>query len=299
MLAMDARAGQFGQQNVPRHDHLLARCRPSAQPERRAPIAFVHHAVRHQRVVLAMVHHRQGRTSSRIPTRGASGRYSGHSAHRPEIATTPACFNEPIGASSSPAMPLVIAPVTPGNVDHAFPRRFFADQRHCAGIIRIGAGEVFGMQTMEVEPLRRAAAAASRLHMVSLQIARVRANGRAQIDQPRANHQSRRVHPFRASAGAVGRCFPADRRDFPVRKQHVRRCIQVVRWINHAPARQQPRISAFSHAASLATPASRLASGGNEQKSGGAASKSSKPARGPAGQNKGKSRIAKSSDPAQ
>ena len=59
MLAMHVRAGRFGQQNVPRHHHFLARRRPAAQPQRRAPVAFVHHAIGHQRVILAMVHYRQ------------------------------------------------------------------------------------------------------------------------------------------------------------------------------------------------------------------------------------------------
>ena len=56
MLAMHARAGQFGQQNVPGDDHFLARRRPTAQAQRHAPIAFVNHAIGNQRVILAMVH---------------------------------------------------------------------------------------------------------------------------------------------------------------------------------------------------------------------------------------------------
>ena len=59
MLAMDFRAGQFREQNVSRHDHLLARRRPAAQSQRGAPITFVHHAVSHERIILAMIHHRQ------------------------------------------------------------------------------------------------------------------------------------------------------------------------------------------------------------------------------------------------
>ena len=59
MLAMDFCAGQGGEQNVPRHNHLLAGRRPAAQSKRRAPKTFMHHAVGHEGIILAMIHHRQ------------------------------------------------------------------------------------------------------------------------------------------------------------------------------------------------------------------------------------------------
>ena len=59
MLAMHVRAGRLGQQDVPGDDHVFARRRPSAQAQHGAPVAFVHHAVGHQRVILTMVHDRQ------------------------------------------------------------------------------------------------------------------------------------------------------------------------------------------------------------------------------------------------
>ena len=59
VLAMDARAGEFGEQDVARDNHFLARRRPAAQAQHGAPITLVHHAVGHERIILAMVHHRQ------------------------------------------------------------------------------------------------------------------------------------------------------------------------------------------------------------------------------------------------
>ena len=52
-------SGQFGELNVPRDDHLLARRWPTPQTQRRAPVSFMNHAVAHQGIVLAMIHHRQ------------------------------------------------------------------------------------------------------------------------------------------------------------------------------------------------------------------------------------------------
>src|SRR5436190_2671605 len=70
------------------------------------------------------------------------------------IATTPACFSEPMGASSSPLMPLVIAPVT---YTFTTPSRaaFSFTSATAAGLSMLG--EVFGMQTTVVNPPRAAA----------------------------------------------------------------------------------------------------------------------------------------------
>ena len=55
---MNAVIAQFGEQNIACDDRFLARRRPAGQPEQRAPVAFVHHAVADQIVVLAMIEHR-------------------------------------------------------------------------------------------------------------------------------------------------------------------------------------------------------------------------------------------------
>ena len=59
VLAMHLRAGQSGQQDIARHDQFLAASRPAAQSQRGAPVAFMHHAVCHEGIILAMIHHRQ------------------------------------------------------------------------------------------------------------------------------------------------------------------------------------------------------------------------------------------------
>ena len=67
---------------------------------------------------------------------------------------------EPMGASSSPARPLVIAPVGK-NVDACFAAcALFTDPRDDAGLST--AGEVFGMQTTVVNPPAAARARAGR-----------------------------------------------------------------------------------------------------------------------------------------
>ena len=58
MLAMDVMIAKFGQQNIAHHDRFFARRRPARQPEQRAPVAFVHHAVADEIVILAMIEHR-------------------------------------------------------------------------------------------------------------------------------------------------------------------------------------------------------------------------------------------------
>ena len=59
VLAMNARPNGFSQQDIAGHNHLLACGGPASQTQRRAPIAFVHDAVRHEGIILAMVHHRE------------------------------------------------------------------------------------------------------------------------------------------------------------------------------------------------------------------------------------------------
>ena len=45
VLAVDMPVHLLGNQNIARHDHVFANRRPPAQAERRAPMAFIHHAV--------------------------------------------------------------------------------------------------------------------------------------------------------------------------------------------------------------------------------------------------------------
>ena len=59
MLAMNVMIAKVREQNVAHHDYFLSRGRPAGQPEQRAPVTFVHHAVADQVVILAMIEHRQ------------------------------------------------------------------------------------------------------------------------------------------------------------------------------------------------------------------------------------------------
>jgi hypothetical protein len=55
MLHVDARAGQFREEDVARDDHVLRDARPAGQAEHGAPVALVHDAAGGEVVVLAMV----------------------------------------------------------------------------------------------------------------------------------------------------------------------------------------------------------------------------------------------------
>jgi hypothetical protein len=83
-------------------------CR-AAQPHRF--VAFVHVAARAQVQILAMIDHRQ--VEERAPTSMARRITRAFITGRPssEMATMPAARMEPMAASSSPALPLVMAPM--------------------------------------------------------------------------------------------------------------------------------------------------------------------------------------------
>ena len=81
------------------------------------------------------------------------------------MATTPARLSEPMGASSSPAMFLVMAPVTKTLTTPCCAARSWMSATVPALSI---AGDVLGMQTTEVNPPR--AAAAVPVAMVSLAV---------------------------------------------------------------------------------------------------------------------------------
>ena len=55
VLAMNVMIAKFREQNVPRDNDFLAGSGPAGQPEKRAPIAFVHHAIAHEIVILAVI----------------------------------------------------------------------------------------------------------------------------------------------------------------------------------------------------------------------------------------------------
>ena len=56
---MNVMIAEFRKQNIAHHDRFLARRGPAGQAQARAPIAFMHHAVADEIVVLTMVEHRQ------------------------------------------------------------------------------------------------------------------------------------------------------------------------------------------------------------------------------------------------
>ena len=59
VLAMDFGAGEFGQENVAGDNGFFADGRPAAQAESRAPVAFVHDAIGNERIILAVIENRE------------------------------------------------------------------------------------------------------------------------------------------------------------------------------------------------------------------------------------------------
>ncbi len=71
---MNVMIAQLREQNVARDDRFLAGRWPAGQAEQSAPVAFVHHAVADEIVVLTMIEHAAHRPCARIRPRGASVR---------------------------------------------------------------------------------------------------------------------------------------------------------------------------------------------------------------------------------
>ena len=57
VLAMNVVIAKFREQDVAHHHRFLAHRRPAGQPEQRAPVAFVHHAIADEIVILTVVEH--------------------------------------------------------------------------------------------------------------------------------------------------------------------------------------------------------------------------------------------------
>ena len=112
MWAMWQRApGQLGQQQVASHHDVLGSRRNAAQAQPHGCHALVHVAARAEAKVLAVVDQRQVVGTRRTPWRGASRANLITGWPSSEMATAPAAFMAPMAASSSPALPLVMAPI--------------------------------------------------------------------------------------------------------------------------------------------------------------------------------------------
>ncbi len=144
-----------------------------------------------------------------------------------------------MGASSSPAMFLVMAPVTK---TFTTPSRA-ARSRMSATVPALSiAGDVFGMQTTEVKPPR--AAAAVPVAMVFLgRLARL-AQMDVQINQARTNDFSPGIETL--CVFRRGKIF-ADGGNFAVNDEHIRGGIKMICGINHPSAGQQQRIHRREH----------------------------------------------------
>ena len=237
MLAMHVRPGRLGQQDVPRHDHLLARRRPAAQTQHRAPIALVHHPVGHQRVILAMIHHRQIE-HLRVFQRPAHHVVVLH-------AMTVIGDRHHAGllerADRRQFLAREVLRDGPRDIDvhDALRRGPLVNQRHRPGVVnrrrRVGHANHRG----ESAARRRRSAGGDRLlgHLARLTQMDV------QINQPRANHLPADVHPLGVGR-RLGRRVRPDRGNLPLANQHIRTAIEAVGGINHPTAGEKQRIHA-------------------------------------------------------
>ena len=153
-----------------------------------------------------------GRTSSRI--RSARRISSLFCTQWPSsvIATTPACFSEPMGASSSPAM-FLRDRAGDENIHHAFARRAFADQRDGAGIVNRRRRVRHANDGSESAARRRRRAGGDGFLGRLARLAQMH----VQINQPRTDHQPFDVQPLRVCR-RLRRGVASDRRNFAVRQ---------------------------------------------------------------------------------
>ena len=134
-----------------------------------------------------------------------------------EMATAPAFFMDPIAASSSPALPLVIAPIGK-YVDHGVPPRLLDHVAGDRGVIvhRLGVGH--GADRREPARGRRARSALDGLGMLEARLAQMHVH----VDEPRRHDQPRRVDNFRARPS---REIRPDALDDAVLDPHIRHAV--------------------------------------------------------------------------
>ncbi len=150
------------------------------------------------------------------------------------MATTPAFFKPPMGANSSPAMPLVIAPLTKTFTAPSRSARSWMSATVPAESI---AGDVLGMQTTEVKPPR--AAAAVPVAIFSLAVWPGSRKWTCRSIRP-----GETIFPLASKnfhAGGCGKLF-ADGGNFAVEDENVGEGIKLIGGINHAPAGEKQRI---------------------------------------------------------
>ena len=235
MLAMDPGPGEFGHQDVPGDDHLLAGRGPAAQAQGRAPVAFVHDAIRDQRVILAMIHDRQLEHP---------GIFTGP-AHQLVVLDTVAVIGDGhhAGLIKGTDGGQLLAGDALGDgtgdedVDQAILAGAFMDEGDRAGIINGRAGVGHADDGSETALRRRPGA---RQDGFLGRLARF-AQMDMQIDQPGADDPAGDVQTFNARRGAGGE-IGADGGDLSVQNQHIRPDIKLVGGVDHAAAGKEQRI---------------------------------------------------------
>ena len=234
---MDARTGKFGEQDVARHDHFLARRRPAAQTERDAPVTFVHHTVGHERIILAMIHHRQ------IKHFGVFQR----AAHEFVVLHAMAVVGDghDAGAFERADGCEFLARDVFGNgagdkdIYDAVLGGAFIDEGDGPGVVN-GRGRVGHADDRGEAAPRGGGGAGGDVFLCRL-------TGLAQVDvqinQAGTNNESAHVHPLDFARRFLRR-VRSDRRDFACRNQNIRFGVESVGRIHDAPASEKQRCHA-------------------------------------------------------
>ena len=231
---MDVRAGFFGEQNVARDDHLLARAGPTQQAERVVPVALVHHARADERVVLAMIHHRQ------VEHRGVLQRAPhqvvvlhalpvvGDGDHAGILERADRCqllAGDALGDRAGDE-----------HVDLGRTLRAILNQRHRAGVVDRRAGVGHADNSGETAARRRRRAGADGLLGRLARLAKVNVN----VDQPGADDLAGHID-FRRALRRLARRISADGGHFPIVNQQVGGFIKAVGGIDEAASLEQQR----------------------------------------------------------
>jgi len=215
----------------------------------------VHHPVRHQRIILAMVHHRQIE-HLRVLKRAPHQFVVLHTMAVVGNGDDPRLFERADGRQFL-AGDVLRDGAGDKNIHHALPRRALANQRHRAALSM--TGDVFGMQTTEVKPPR--AAAAVPVAMVSLAVWPGSRRWTCKSSSP--GKPPGRSRPGVRLGGRLAGRRPRRARRFYRLESTISNGVEMVGGVDYSPAGEEQRVSCAGsiHAGELTRQRRRYDSG--------------------------------------
>ena len=232
VLAVDVCPGFLSEQNVTRNNHFLPRTGPARQAKRAIPVALMHYARAHQRIVLAMIHHRQVK-HRRVFQRATHQVIVLHTMAVVGNRHHPGAVQRADRRQFLPGNPLRDR----AGRQHVDPGRALGavlNQCHRARVVDRRTGVGHANHRGEPAPRRRSRAGLDVLLGRLARFAKMHVN----IDQPRANHPTAGINllnPLRRLAKRVG----SDRRHPAIDQQHVGRLVPAVCGVDHPASLEQ------------------------------------------------------------